>query len=112
MAFSNQYYPINNDSSFSYEDTNASYQPELFVTNLPIGITQIAIAEVFQYIGFGNVEQVNIKPGKNGLYAILKFKKWNLQNTLQVRRILKSGTPITVHSTSWKAFEYKQELFV
>jgi hypothetical protein len=106
MSFSNQ-----SNGQYRYEDLNASFQPQLFVTNLPFGISQNAVAEVFQNIGFGNVEEVNIKPGKNGLYAILKFRQWNLQNTIQCRRILKSGKPINVHSTNWTAFEFKQKMF-
>jgi hypothetical protein len=106
MSFSNQ-----SNGQFRCEELNASFQPQLFVTNLPIGISRSDIAEVFQNIGFGNVEEVNIKPGKNGLYAILKFRQWNLQNTIQCRRILKSGKPIPVHSTNWTAFEFKQKMF-
>ena len=105
MSFSNQ------SNGQYFEDINASFQPQLFVSNLPIGITQNAIADVFQYTGFGNVEQVNIKPGKNGLFAIIKFKQWDLHNTIQARCILKSGKPIPVPSTNWKAFEFKQKLF-
>jgi hypothetical protein len=88
---------------------NEYYQPALFISKFHNSISPTEIAHTIHKNGLGLVDTVDIKRGKKGLFAIVKFHYWNMNETLIVRSILhdKKAVPIIYnYLTKWSAFEY------
>jgi hypothetical protein len=73
-----------------------AFAPHLFVRNISKNVTKDSLWTVFSNLGFGDIENIVIKPRADKNNAIVYFQQWAMEETAITRNMLKEGRALSI----------------
>jgi hypothetical protein len=73
-----------------------AFAPHLFVRNISKNVTKDSLWAVFSNLGFGDIENIVIKPRADKNNAIVYFQQWAMEETALTRNMLKEGRSLSI----------------
>jgi hypothetical protein len=72
------------------------FAPHLFVRNISKNVTKDSLWTFFSNLGFGDIENIVIKPRAEKNNAIVYFQQWAMEETAITRNMLKEGRALSI----------------